>query len=67
MIRNAWTDEDNAKLQDLVARGVSMARAAINFGRNITAVRKQARKIDSPFRVAPVKRSSAVPPRPSAE
>lgn len=53
MNRNAWTDEDNAKLRELVAMGVSMARAAVMFRRTIDAVRRQARVIGTPFRVAP--------------
>ena len=42
MNRTAWTDDDNARLKDLVARGVSSARAAAIFGRTIKAVRRPA-------------------------
>jgi hypothetical protein len=62
MNRNVWTDEENERLKELVGRGVSMARAAVIFGRNISAVKKQARKIGTPFRIPPQKRTEIISP-----
>jgi hypothetical protein len=63
----AWTDEENAQLRELVARGVSVARAAAIFGRKMFSVRKHARTIGSPFRIPPVKRSTRTSPDPLAD
>jgi hypothetical protein len=47
--KNAWTDEDNERLEAFVADGVSLVRAAVAFKRKLNSVRKQARKLGTPF------------------
>ncbi|MDB5504698.1 MAG: hypothetical protein JWR89_4600 [Tardiphaga sp.] len=49
-LRNkSWTAEENERLKGIVASGATPVRAAAAFGRTITSVRIQARKIGHPF------------------
>ena len=45
----SWTDEENERLKDLVAKGASLVKAAAVFKRSMINVRDQARKLGSPF------------------
>ena len=45
----SWTDEENERLKDFVARDVSIVRVAVAFKRSILSVRNQARKLGTPF------------------
>lgn len=47
--KTVWTDEDNERLKAMVADGISVARAAVAFGRSLISVRNQARKLGTPF------------------
>jgi hypothetical protein len=44
-----WKPEDLQRLQELVASGVSAARAAVMFRRSIGCVKAQAKRIGTPF------------------
>jgi orotate phosphoribosyltransferase len=46
---NAWTTEENERLREMVAKNISIVRAAAIFHRNINSVRVQARKLGVPF------------------
>ena len=59
MKHKAWSEEENARLKELVAQGVSIARAAAIFSRKIDGVRLQARKLGVSF---PVPKKRAVRP-----
>jgi hypothetical protein len=48
-LKSKWTEEDNARLREFVARGVSVVRAAAALHRDIKNVRIQARKLGAPF------------------
>src|SRR6267378_5330437 len=49
LAKRPWTQEDNARLKEFVAQGVSIIRAAAALHRNIKSVRIQARKLGEPF------------------
>jgi hypothetical protein len=49
LIKAPWTEQDNARLKEFVARDLSIVRAAAALNRNIVSVRNQARKIGMPF------------------
>jgi hypothetical protein len=62
--RNAlWTDEENERLT--VARGLSVAWAAVAFKPSITPVRKQARKLGTSFPPARIVRQTLADARSS--
>ncbi len=44
-----WTAADIERLKQLVASGVSAARAAVIFRRSIVSVKAQAKRFGSPF------------------
>lgn len=44
-----WTAEDLERLKQLVASGVSAARAAVIFRRSIVSVKAQAKRLGFPF------------------
>jgi GcrA cell cycle regulator len=46
---DAWTEEDNARIRELAAKGASTIRAAAALKRSRLAVRDQARKLGTPF------------------
>jgi hypothetical protein len=48
-MKNVWTDEDNQRLSGMAASGISAARASAVFGRPLTSIRNQARKLGTPF------------------
>jgi hypothetical protein len=45
----AWTEEENDRLKAMVAKGVSIARAAVALHRPISSVRNHARALGIPF------------------
>ena len=49
MKHQIWTDVENQHLKELVAKKVSIVRAAAIFKRNLLGVRNQARKLGTPF------------------
>jgi hypothetical protein len=48
-MKNAWTEEDNERLLQMVAAGASPVRVAGAFNRSMVSVRVQARKLGMPF------------------
>lgn len=44
-----WTAEENERLRALVAKGVSIIKAAASLKRTRSSVRVQARKLGTPF------------------
>jgi serine/threonine-protein kinase RIO1 len=49
MNRRPWTEEDIHRLGQLVAAGVSVARAAVMLKRTLVSTQTQARKAGTPF------------------
>jgi hypothetical protein len=49
LAKRPWTEEDNARLKEFVAQGVSIIRAAAALHRSIQSVRTQAKKLGDPF------------------
>lgn len=49
MARNRWDDEQIEVLKALIARNLSLARAAVVMKRPRTSVQIQARKLGTPF------------------
>jgi hypothetical protein len=49
MIKYDWTHEANERLKAMVAKGSTEIRAAAAFRRTRMSVRKQARKLGTPF------------------
>ena len=47
--KRTWTAEDNERLKELVAKGVSVIKAAAALKRTTVSVRTQARKLGTPF------------------
>ena len=47
--KRTWTAEDNERLKALVAKGVSVIKAAAALKRTTVSVRTQARKLGTPF------------------
>jgi hypothetical protein len=47
--KQAWTDEENEQLKTLVARDVSIMRAAVRFKRSQANVRNHGRRLGTPF------------------
>jgi hypothetical protein len=45
----SWTEDENGRLQAMVAQGASVIRAAGGFKRSTVSVRNQARKLGTPF------------------
>jgi GcrA cell cycle regulator len=45
----SWTEEENERLKELVAKGASLVKAAGVFNRSMGNVRIQARKLGTPF------------------
>lgn len=44
-----WSEKDLERLKEMVAAGVSAARASVAFRRSIVAVKGQAKNIGCPF------------------
>jgi hypothetical protein len=49
MNRRPWNEEENDRLKQLVAAGVSIARAAVMLKRTLVSAQTQARKVGTPF------------------
>jgi fructose-bisphosphate aldolase class 1 len=47
--RKSWTSEENELLKAMMAEGSSPFRVSAAFGRNLTSVRRQARKLGLTF------------------
>lgn len=47
--KRSWTEEDSARLVELVRSGVSATRCAVIFKRRITSVQKEARRLGCGF------------------
>jgi GcrA cell cycle regulator len=52
MKRHPWNDEEIDHLKQLVAAGVSVARAAVILKRTLVSAQTQARKVGTPFPTA---------------
>jgi hypothetical protein len=48
-LKVAWTAGENERLKAFVAQDVSIVRAAAAFGRSMSSVHTQARKLGAPF------------------
>ncbi len=44
-----WKAEDIERLRNMVAAGISAARASVAFRRSVTGVKAQAKKLGCPF------------------
>jgi len=49
VLRRAWSEEDNQKLQALVASGASALRASVALKRSLAKTKMQARHLGTPF------------------
>jgi len=49
MNRRPWNEEEIDRLKQLVAAGVSVARAAVMLKRTLVSAQTQARKVGAPF------------------
>ncbi len=47
--RTSWTEEELARLRQMIESGASPARASVVFRRTLLSVQNQARKIGTPF------------------
>jgi hypothetical protein len=47
--KRPWTDEDNERLKNFVARDMSIFLAAASLKRSVENIRVQARKLGTPF------------------
>jgi hypothetical protein len=47
--KRSWTDEDNERLKNFVARDMSIFLAAASLKRSVENIRVQARKLGTPF------------------
>jgi hypothetical protein len=47
--KRSWTDDENQRLRDFVARDVSIVRVAATLKRSIISVRNRARELGTPF------------------
>jgi hypothetical protein len=48
-LTRAWTDEECARLQQMVQSGASVSRCSAAFNRPTNSVRNQARRLGTPF------------------
>ncbi|CAN5261070.1 hypothetical protein BH11PSE4_BH11PSE4_24690 [soil metagenome] len=48
-LTKAWTDEECARLIDMVKAGASVSRCSAAFNRPTNSVRNQARRLGTPF------------------